>query len=178
MKQFKRGNYWIQKVKKDWNSRAYIDFYEKYGHKWLPKLIDHKRYEEIGEIQMEFIEGKPVTSEYYDWVIQTICYTIIPSFFSYSMHERSYSGIGYKDLVWSFMRQNDDCKLYLHRDLKFENFIIGEHNKLTLVGIDSFGWSTLKELSSLRAWKYKDQKLGDNIKVKGSPYLDYSDAVQ
>ena len=54
MKQYKRGNYWIQKVKRDWNSKAYIDFYEKYGHEWLPKLIDHKRYSEIGEIQMEF----------------------------------------------------------------------------------------------------------------------------
>ena len=85
MKQYKRGNYWIQKVKGDWNSKAYIDFYEKYGHEWLPKLIDHKRYSEIGEIQMEFIDGKPVTSDYHSFVIQTICYTIIPAFFSYSM---------------------------------------------------------------------------------------------
>ena len=64
------------------------------------------------------------------------------------------------------------------RDLKFQNFLIGEHNKLTLVGIDAFGWSSLKEVSSLRAWKYKDQKLDGDLKVKGSPYLDYSDAVQ
>ena len=94
------------------------------------------------------------------------------------MYERSYSGITHEELVWSFMRQTDDCKLYLHRDLKFENFLIGEHNKLTLVGIDAFGWSSLKEVSSLRAWKYKDQKLDGDLKVKGSPYLDYSDAVQ
>jgi serine/threonine protein kinase len=127
----KHGNYWIKIIENtDWDAEEYRQFYNHSGHEFLPKLIDYEIFEPYMELKMEYIEGdtpwqrhNDTLEDFRDPILRYLSYKIIPTLYE-----------------WSRLRMNKENRIYMHDDLKFDNFLITKNDKLYLMDINAFYW--------------------------------------
>jgi len=127
----KHGNYWIKIIENtDWDAEEYKQYYDAFGHEFLPKLIDYEIFDPYMELKMEYIEGESprlrhanTRDDFRDTILLYLSYKIIPTLYE-----------------WSRLRRDKENRIYMHDDLKFNNFLITKNDKLYLIDIDAFYW--------------------------------------
>jgi len=153
----KQGNYWIKIIENtNWDAEEYRQFYNHSGHEFLPKLIDYEIFESYMELKMEYIEGDSPQLVHHGAILRYLSYKIIPTLYEWSRLRKIEAKHSF-DLI-----KRD--KIYMHDDLKFNNFLITKNDKLYLMDINAFFWHdfdndhpriehrTEKEDSGWHAW--------------------------
>ena len=110
----------------------YVKFYEHIGHKFLPKLHDYTITDEnYYKFVMSYIEGKKVTNEDYEKLLDYIFDEIMPNFVQWAMinHPLSKNNNLVGDL-------KETAFLY-HNDIRPQNFLKTDNDNFFLIDIDS-----------------------------------------
>ena len=129
----KHGNYWIKIIEDvTWDAEEYRQFYKHSGHEFLPKLIDYEILESYMELKMEYIEGDSPRLVHHGAILRYLSYKIVPTLYEWSRLRKIEAKHSF-DLI-----KRD--KIYMHDDLKFNNFLITKNDKLYLMDINAFFW--------------------------------------
>ena len=135
----KHGNYWIKTIENtDWDAEEYKQYYDAFGHEFLPKLIDYEISYPYMKLKMEYIEGDNPHlrtdrgEKVYGAILRYISYKIIPTLYEWSRLRKIESKHP--------LHLIKDNKIYMHDDLKFNNFLITKNDKLYLIDINAFYW--------------------------------------
>jgi|18_taG_2_1085343.scaffolds.fasta_scaffold03645_6 hypothetical protein len=131
----KQGNYWIKIIEDvTWDAEEYKQYYDAFGHEFLPELIDYEILGSCMKLKMEYIEGDYPRLIHYAAVLRYLSYKIIPTLNEWSRLRKIKS----KDKLPLPMIK--DNRMYMHDDLKFNNFLVTKDDKLYLMDINSFNW--------------------------------------
>jgi len=139
----KQGNYWIKIIEDvTWDAEEYRQYYDAFGHEFLPKLIDYEILGSCMKLKMEYIEGDSPQLIHYAAVLRYLSYKIIPTLNEWSRLRKIKSNhplhLSSQDkLPLTLIKDN---RIYMHDDLKFNNFLITKNDKLYLMDINSFNW--------------------------------------
>jgi serine/threonine protein kinase len=137
----RQGNYWVKIIETEWDAEEYKKYYNYFGNEFLPKLIDYETDGQTLKLTMEYIEGVSLKSSQYNSTFRYVSYKIIPTLYE-----------------WTRLRPKGDL-LYMHCDLKFDNFLISENNKLYLMDIDAFCWISPEFFETMLTQIYKNDFL-------------------
>ena len=136
----KHGNYWIKIIEDvTWDAEEYRQYYDYFGHEFLPKLIDYEIFDPYMELKMEYIEGDSPKLRHargenvYDTILRYLSYKIIPTLYEWSRLREIEA-----KYPLHLIKEN---RIYMHDDLKFNNFLISKNNKLYLMDINSFNYN-------------------------------------
>jgi serine/threonine protein kinase len=140
----KDGSYWIKIIEDvTWDAEEYKQYYDAFGHEFLPELIDYEIFDSYMKLKMEYIEGDPPRLIHYAAILRYLSYKIVPTLYEWSRLRKIKS----KDKLPLPMIK--DNRMYMHGDLKYNNFLITKNDKLYLMDINSFDWHDFNGLPSV-----------------------------
>ena len=148
----KHGNYWIKIIENtDWDAEEYRQYYDCFGYEFLPKLIDYEIFGPYMELKMEYIEGDSPRLIHHGAILRYLSYKIIPTLYEWSRLRKIKSNhplhLSSQDKLPLILIK--DNRIYMHDDLKFNNFLITKNDKLYLMDINAFYWCDVND-SALR----------------------------